>query len=607
MRYIKAVLKKNKVMVLAYLLIGLGNAFLENFKADFYRRIVDGLAERNLALTGILLYGAILIANYLLNYAEEYPAKKLQHGIYLDFKLLALEKISRMDYQEYQKNGTGKLVQRIENGAEAGKNVLYDFWFAVLRQLLPTIGFALYFIRNISPAVTGMILSGYLFIFLVTNILLKALYRLKEKILNQEERLNHFLVRGFMEMLVFRMERQFPGEIQKAKAAKEEIVSSKVKMNLIHEAFFTIFALLVAVLDIGILIYVWSSQSVSVGSVVALLTLIENAYTPIAIFNVLYVQYKLDLSAYRRYTQFLQTKEDAMLEQGSIITKLQGEICVRNLTFAYKENFKEEGKTSENLSFAYKENFREERNQLENIIYPYKENSKEERKLLENLSFAIRKGEKVAFVGESGSGKSTLAKLLAGLLKYEDGSIQIDGKELKELNLNHLYGSFNYLSQDAPVFDGTIRENLVFGRNVPEEKLNKAMEKMQLSPLLGNLRNGLETEIGERGTALSGGEKQRLAMARLLLKENHASGITILDEATSAMDNLTEKQVMAEILSHLKNQTVIAIAHRINSVADFDKILVFHQGKIIGQGTFPELMKNNLYFQKLYLASQQPE
>lgn len=567
MRYIKAVLKKNKVMVLAYLFIGLGNAFLENFKADFYRRIIDGLAERNLALTDILLYGAILIVNYLLNYAEEYPAKKLQHGIYLDFKLLALEKISRMDYQEYQKNGTGKLVQRIENGAEAGKNVLYDFWFAVLRQLLPTIGFALYFIRNISPAVTGMILSGYLFIFLVTNILLKALYRLKEKILNQEERLNHFLVRGFMEMLVFRMERQFPGEIQKAKAAKEEIVSSKVKMNLIHEAFFTIFALLVAVLDIGILIYVWSSQSVSVGSVVALLTLIENAYTPIAIFNVLYVQYKLDKAAYRRYTEFLQTKEDNMLEQGGIIAKLQGEICVRNLTFAYKE----------------------------------------ERKQLENLSFTIGKGEKVAFVGESGSGKSTLAKLLAGLLKYEDGSIQIDGKELKELNLNHLYGSFNYLSQDAPVFDGTIRENLAFGRNVPEEKLNEAMEKMQLSPLLGNLKHGLDTEIGERGTALSGGEKQRLAMARLLLKENHVSGITILDEATSAMDNLTEKQVMAEILSHFKNQTVIAIAHRINSVADFDKILVFHQGKIIGQGTFPELMENNLYFQKLYFASQQPE
>lgn len=554
-------------MVLAYLFIGLGNAFLENFKADFYRRIIDGLAERNLALTDILLYGAILIVNYLLNYAEEYPAKKLQHGIYLDFKLLALEKISRMDYQEYQKNGTGKLVQRIENGAEAGKNVLYDFWFAVLRQLLPTIGFALYFIRNISPAVTGMILSGYLFIFLVTNILLKALYRLKEKILNQEERLNHFLVRGFMEMLVFRMERQFPGEIQKAKAAKEEIVSSKVKMNLIHEAFFTIFALLVAVLDIGILIYVWSSQSVSVGSVVALLTLIENAYTPIAIFNVLYVQYKLDKAAYRRYTEFLQTKEDNMLEQGGIIAKLQGEICVRNLTFAYKE----------------------------------------ERKQLENLSFTIGKGEKVAFVGESGSGKSTLAKLLAGLLKYEDGSIQIDGKELKELNLNHLYGSFNYLSQDAPVFDGTIRENLAFGRNVPEEKLNEAMEKMQLSPLLGNLKHGLDTEIGERGTALSGGEKQRLAMARLLLKENHVSGITILDEATSAMDNLTEKQVMAEILSHFKNQTVIAIAHRINSVADFDKILVFHQGKIIGQGTFPELMENNLYFQKLYFASQQPE
>lgn len=571
MRYIKAVLKKNKYMVLAYLLIGAGNAFLENFKADFYRAIVDGLTEKTLTLTSIFLYGAVLITYYCLNYVEEYPAKKLEQGIYLDFKLLALGKISRIDYLEYQKNGTGKLVQRIENGAVAGKNVLYNFWFCLIRKLLPTIGFSMYFIWNINHTVTYIILAGYVIIFIVTNILLKVLYRLKEKVLNQEERLNHFLVRGFMEMLVFRMERQFPGEIKKAVSAKEEIVSSKVKMNLLHEAFFTIFALLVAGLDIGILIYAWNSRSISIGSVVALLTLIENAYTPIAIFNVLYVQYKLDKSAYGRYAEFLQTKEDEQLEQGKIVRGLQGEICIRNLTFSYRET------------------------------------SRGEQKLLDNLSFSIHKGEKAAFVGESGSGKSTVAKLIAGLLKYEDGSIQIDGNELRELKLNNLYGSLNYLSQDAPVFDGTIRENLVFDREAPEGKLNEAMEKMQLAPFLEKLERGLDTEIGERGTGLSGGEKQRLAMARLLLKENSASGITILDEATSAMDNLTEKQVMAELIRHFKNQTVIAIAHRLNAVADFDKILVFYQGKIVGQGTFEELMENNAYFKHLYLASQRSE
>lgn len=561
MHYIKEVLKKNKYTVFIYLLIGIGNAFLANYKADYYRKIVDGLAEGNLTLAGIFIYGAVLITYYCLNYVDEYPAKKLEHGIYLDFKLLALGKISRIDYLEYSKIGTGKLVQRIENGAEAGKNVLYDFWFCVIRQLLPTIGFGIYFIWKLNHTVTYMILSGYVVIFIVTNLLLKVLYRLKEKILNQEERLNHFLVRGFMEMLVFRMERQFSGEMKKATAAKEDIVSSKVKMNLIHEAFFTIFALLVAGLNIGILVYAWKSRTMSVGSVVALLTLIENAYTPIAIFNVLYVQYKLDWSAYRRFNEFLQLKEDEQLKVGQKISNLQGEVCVDNLTFCYGD-----------------------------------------RKLFDKLSLSIKKGEKVAFVGESGSGKSTLAKMMAGLIKYDSGSIRIDGKEVRELCLDSLYGQMGYLSQDAPVFDGTLRENLVFEKEMPEQRLTEVLQRVQLSVLLKNLENGLDTEIGERGTMLSGGEKQRLALARLWLKK---PDIAILDEATSAMDNLTEKQVMKEVLSELKNQTVIAIAHRLSSVADFDKIVVFHQGKIVGQGTFEELLENNAYFRELCRASKE--
>ncbi len=126
--------------------------------------------------------------------------------------------------------------------------------------------------------------------------------------MNSEELLNHYLVRGYMEMLVFRMNKQFPNEIKKTHKAKEDIVTSKVKMNMIHEAFFTIFALLVALLDVGILIYAWKSKNLTVGSVVALITLIENAYTPIAIFNVLYVQYKLDKETYVRFKEFLNVK-----------------------------------------------------------------------------------------------------------------------------------------------------------------------------------------------------------------------------------------------------------------------------------------------------------
>ncbi len=561
MRYIKEILKKNRIWVLVYIGLGIFNAFIANYKADYFQKVIDGLADRTLAFAGVATYGFILLVNYCMNYLDNYPEKKLEHGIYLDFKLLSLRKISTIDYTEYQKIGTGKLVQRIENGSTAGRNVLFNFWLCLIRDLLPTIVFSVYFIWKIDKKVTYALFVGYMLIFIITNILLKFLYKIKEKILNSEELLNHYLVRGFMEMLIFRMSKQFPNEIKKTNNAKESIVSAKVKMNMIHEAFFTIFALLVAMLDIGILFYAWKTQNLTVGSVVALIALIENAYTPIAIFNVLYVQYKLDKASYKRFEEFLGLKDDDQLRNGNAINADVGEIAIKNLSFQYGE-----------------------------------------RKIIDDLSLSIKKGEKIAFVGESGSGKSTLIKILLGLLKYNQGKVRLGDMELSGICLNNLYDRVSYLSQDAPVFDGTIKENLVFEKKVSEEQMLGALSEVQLSHLVGNLAEGLNTEIGEKGTCLSGGEKQRLALARLWFED---SELVILDEATSAMDNLTEENVMKSVMQKMKDKTVIAIAHRLNSIAGFDRIILFREGKIVGQGTFEELLRTDSYFMDLYNANVQ--
>ena len=559
MRYIKEILKKNSIWVLVYIGLGIFNAFMANYKADYFQKVIDGLADRTLAFAGVATYGFILLVNYCMNYLDNYPEKKLEHGIYLDFKLLSLRKISTIDYTEYQKIGTGKLVQRIENGSSAGRNVLFNFWLRLIRDLLPTIVFSVYFIWKIDKKVTYVLFVGYMLIFIITNILLKFLYKIKEKILNSEELLNHYLVRGFMEMLIFRMSKQFPNEIKKTNNAKESIVSAKVKMNMIHEAFFTIFALLVAMLDIGILFYAWKTQNLTVGSVVALIALIENAYTPIAIFNVLYVQYKLDKASYKRFEEFLGLKDDDQLRNGNAINADVGEIAIKNLSFQYGE-----------------------------------------RKIIDDLSLSIKKGEKIAFVGESGSGKSTLIKILLGLLKYNQGKVRLGDMELSGICLNNLYDRVSYLSQDAPVFDGTIKENLVFEKKVSEEQMLGALSEVQLSHLVENLAEGLNTEIGEKGTCLSGGEKQRLALARLWFED---SELVILDEATSAMDNLTEENVMKSVMQKMKDKTVIAIAHRLNSIAGFDRIILFREGKIVGQGTFEELLHTDSYFMDLYNAN----
>ena len=220
--------------------------------------------------------------------------------------------------------------------------------------------------------------------------------------------------------------------------------------------------------------------------------------------------------------------------------------------------------------------------------------------VLKGIQLDIKRGEKIAFVGESGSGKSTLIRILLGLLKYNQGEVRLGDMELKEICLNNLYDRVSYLSQDAPVFDGTIKENLVFEKQVSEEQMLGALSEVQLSHLVENLAEGLNTEIGEKGTCLSGGEKQRLALARLWFED---SELVILDEATSAMDNLTEENVMKSVMQKMKDKTVIAIAHRLNSIAGFDRIILFKEGRIVGQGTFEELLHTDSYFMDLYNAN----
>ncbi len=270
---------------------------------------------------------------------------------------------------------------------------------------------------------------------------------------------------------------------------------------------------------------------------------------------------KLNLTAWQRFAGVLDLKEDGELTQGLAFGTFAGEIRVADLSLSYKSS------------------------------------SDEEKKVLRNLSLTIGKGEKVAFVGESGSGKSTLAKALVGLLKYEEGDILFDGEPLRNFSLESLYEKLSYLSQDTPVFDGTIRENLVFDNIVPDEDLRAALERVQLLPLLSSLEKGLDARIGEKGACLSGGEKQRLALARLLLDH---SEIIILDEATSALDNVTESIVMKNVLEQAKDATVVSIAHRLSSIREFDHIFVFKEGRIVESGSFEELLAENGYFAELY-------
>ena len=558
MNYLKEIAGKNKFWICIYISLGIGLSFLSNYNISFFQKLIDKFTDGTLSLPVILVYGGLLLLLCLGNYLDEYPMQKLNNGIYLDLKLLALYKTSRIDYLAYQSMGTGKLIQRVENGAMAGKNILCQFWFRIARELLPSALFSLFFIYRLNHVIACTVACGYLLVFLITNLLLKLLYRMKERVLDNEELLNHFLTRGFMEMVVFRLNRKFGAEIKKAEKARDQIVRSKIGISFIHEAFFAAFAILITLIKAALIIYAWYTRSISIGSVVALLTLVDNAYTPIAIFNVLFVQFRLDSSAFGRYADFLDLPEESRLFEGKKLPEFHGDISIRKAVFSYHDM-----------------------------------------PVLKEVSLSISPGEKVALAGNSGSGKSTLIKLIAGLLKTEEGSILIDGNDLNRLNLDSYYRHITYIPQESPVFDGTLRENLLFDALLPDEDAIRVLNKVQLKGWFDNLPDGLDTQLGEKGIKLSGGERQRLALARLWFS---SSRLIILDEATSAMDNVTEELVMNEVLSLTNGRNIIAIAHRLNSIRSFDRIILLKNGRLEGDGSFSDLMTYNPYFQELYRA-----
>ena len=561
MKYYKEVIKNNLKMILIYVLIGIVINFLDLYGVTYYQKILDAFQYHHLTIMPLVTYGILLVLSTILCYLENYPEQQIKNKLYLDFKLQSLRKMKSIDYLEYQKIGTGRLAQKVEDGASASRDVLMDFWFKLFRWLIPTAFFSLFFIYRVKKEFVIFVLLGYVIVVVISNVILKKLYKLKENILVNQELLNKHLIRGFMELVVFRTNKKYDTEIKVTKEGIKNIVDNKTKIKLVHELFFTSFELIVNVLQVLVLAYAVLKSNLSVGAVVTVLSLLNKAYQPIAIFNVEYIDYKLNKVAVGKYIELLDTKDDESLEKGKVLKKLNGNIEFKDVSFSYGET----------------------------------------KKVIEKLSFKIPENSSIALVGESGSGKSTIIKLIMGLIKYESGDILIDNEKLSELKLSSLYDNITYVSQEAPIFDGTLRENLVFDKKIDDEKIIDVLKLVCLEDFYEKLENGLDTELGEKGIRMSGGERQRVALARLFFDE---SKIIILDEATSAMDNITEKKVIENVLKRFDNKTLIVIAHRLETIKDVNMICVLQNGKIVEKGKYSKLLEQNGFFTKLYKSAK---
>ena len=253
----------------------------------------------------------------------------------------------------------------------------------------------------------------------------------------------------------------------------------------------------------------------------------------------------------------------------------------------------EERDTGERELPTWRENI-----EIDGVSFSYGEG--QERSVIRNLSLTIKKGQRVALVGLSGSGKSTFIHLLLGLYNIDKGEIRLDGTPMDKINLSSLRRLFGLVGQDVFLFHDTILGNLTMGQDIAPENIEKALDISHSREFVEKLPQGIQTLIGDRGIRLSGGQQQRLTIARAFLQD---PDILLFDEATSALDNESEKVVQRALNRIGRNKTIIAVAHRLSTIQDYDRIFVLREGVLVEEGTHDNLMALRGEYCKLYELS----
>ena len=354
-------------------------------------------------------------------------------------------------------------------------------------------------------------------------------------------------------------EERFDEAMSGYEKASSKVLTSLAFLNFGQTAIFTI-GLTICMLMSGIEV---SKGNQTIGDFVLVNALLMQLSIPLNFFGFIY----------REISQ-------GMIDLRSLFSVLKIEPEIKDKKNAIEMSFEKTDIEFKNVSFSYDN----------------------KRKVLNKINFKIPSGSSLAIVGPTGAGKSTISRLLFRFYDVSSGSILVNGKDVRDITQVSLRKNIGVVPQDTVLFNDTIYYNLSYGKiNADEKEIWEVARRAKLSELIKTLPDGMNTVVGERGLKLSGGEKQRVAIARTLLKN---PPILILDEATSSLDTLTEKEIKVSLNNLAKKRTSIIIAHRLSTIVDADKILVFEKGKIIEQGTHIQLLKKKGLYADMWNTQQ---
>ena len=549
------------------------------------RELIDkGVLKQNanLVTSLALLVGGLAIFDAGLTLFGRWYSSRIGEGLIYDLRVKVFTHVQRQPIAFFVRTQTGALISRLNSDVIGAQQAFTSTLSGLVSNVVSLVLVAAtMFYLSWQITLAALILVP---IFLLpTKWVGRKLQRMTRSTMQLNAEMSstmteRFNVSGALLVALFGRPR-VESEYFAAKARR--VADNGIQIALFNRLFFTSLTLIASVataMVYGIGGHLSINGSLSLGTLLALTTLLTRLYGPLTALSSVRVDVMTALVSFERVFEVLDLQPSIKDEPGATpIQKAPPHIAFQDVHFGYP--------AAADVSLA----------SLEAVAKPETYTGGE---ILKGISFDVKPGEMVALVGPSGAGKTTITSLLPRLYDVTAGSIKVDGRDLRSITLESLRELVGVVTQDAHLFHDSIEANLRYAQpDATEEEMVDACKGAQIWELIQSLPDGLDTVVGDRGHRLSGGEKQRIAIARLLLKD---PGIVILDEATAHLDSENEAAVQQALGSALSGRTSIVIAHRLSTIREAHQILVIDNGEIVARGTHDSLMKDLGLYRELY-------
>jgi ATP-binding cassette, subfamily B, multidrug efflux pump len=533
-----------------------GLEFIKNSKTVLKQDV-----ESDIQFFILVILGTTLLAG-LLSFFSRQILIVMSRFIEFDMKNEIFSQYERLTQSFYKRNRTGDLMNRISEDVSKvrmyiGPAVMYT------ANTLFTFAFVIFYMFKTSPLLTfytllPLPLLSYL-IFRISNEINKRSKDVQEN-LSALSSLSQEIFSGVRVIKAYSLESNFEKNVAQM---SEENRQKSMRLAKINSYFGPLMIALIGVSNIIVIyvggkMYIDGSHGITkIGTIAEFIIYVNMLTWPVASLGWVSSMVQEAAASQKRINEFLKIEPEIKNEH-SERSVIQGAINFSNVSFTYEDT---------NIN------------------------------ALKNISFTIKKGETLAIIGKTGSGKSTILSLISRIIEPSTGSIYIDGKDIKNLNLYDLRSNVGVVPQDAFLFSDSIENNIKFGdENATHKEVVAAAKKAVVHDNIVAFKDQYETVLGERGITLSGGQKQRISIARALIKNPE---ILLLDDCLSAVDTETEELILQNLLEFCKDKTTIIVSHRVSSAKNAHQIIVVHEGEIIEQGTHNQLIEQNGYYADL--------